>query len=175
MKKLLVAVMSFSLAVMLAVPASAQVAGADGSTSDPGVADSGAGVLKKAQFRSENNQVNFGGAFVTLLSDTVVLTVFGCILTQFHAEMCQFGTAENGASTGYRTLIGGVVGQGHNTGGVVFISTDGNSNGLFDTDGYNSWRCNLAPGTYSILVQAAQFIAGTSCIRARTLTTQWKK
>ena len=175
MKKLLVAVLSFGLVAVFATSAAAQAAGTDPAVSGPGVAASGAGVLKKAQFRSEPGQINFGGGFVNLITDVVVLTVPGCILTQFHSEICGFGTAENNSSTQVRTLIGGVVGEGHNAGGIVFMSPDGQSNGLFDTDGYNSWRCNLAPGAYGIVVQGAQAIAGTSCVRGRSLVTQWKK
>jgi opacity protein-like surface antigen len=174
MKKLLVAVMTFSLVALVAAPVAAQATGTDPGASSPGIAASGAGVLKKAQFRSEPAQLNFTG-LTNLISDTVVLTVSGCILTEFHSEMCQFGTGENGASTQVRTLIGGVLGEGHSVFGFVFISPDGNSNGLFDVSGYNSWRCGLAPGTYSIFVQGAQAIGGTSCVRGRTLTTSWKK
>jgi hypothetical protein len=174
MKKLLLAAVTFSLVAMIAAPAAAQTAGTDPGSASVGPAASGAGVLKKAQFRSEPAQLNFTG-LATVIADTVVLTASGCILTEFHAEMCEFGGPENGQSTQYRTLIGGVLGEGHSAFGFVFISPDGNSNGLFDVSGYNSWRCGLAPGTYSILVQGAQAITGTSCVRGRTLTTSWKK
>jgi hypothetical protein len=179
MKKLLVAVMSFSLVAMAAATASAQATGGDpAASSAPEVSASGAGVLKKASFRSESGQVNNTSPtiFATALADTVVLTVPGCILTRFHSEVCLFGGTENNSSGTFRTLIGGAEGEGQIPGLGVFVSPDQNAAGRFETEGYNSWRCNLNPGTYSVVVQFKPFESGqTMCIRGRTLVTSWKK
>jgi hypothetical protein len=178
MKKLLIAVMSFSLVALVAAPAAAQATGTDPGASSPGIAASGAGVLKKASFRSESGQLNnTTTTFANAIADTVVLTVTGCILAQFHSEVCLFGGSENNSSGQFRTLIGGVPGEGQLGTFGVFVSPDQNSAGRFETEGYNAWRCGLSPGTYSVVVQFARSgdTAGTMCIRARSLVTSWKK
>jgi hypothetical protein len=175
--------LTFALAVSVvavAGPAAAQSSATDAGASSPGPAASGSGKTQKIQYRSESAQVNNATtAFVTAIADTVVLNKTGCILTQFHSEIGIFpgpGDAVGGRSGQFRTLIGGVLGEGHSTFGQVFVSPDGNANGLIETEGYNSWRCNLPPGAYSIIVQFAPFDAGqTMAVRGRTLVTQWFK
>ena len=179
MKKLVLAVVSFSFVALVASPAFAQSAATDPGASSPGPAASGAGVLKKAQFRSESGQLNNATTtFTGAIADTVVLTTPGCILAQFHSEIGIFPGPEvvGGLSGQFRILIGGVLGEGHSLFGQVFVSPDGSDAGLIETEGYNSWRCNLAPGAYSVVVQFAPFTAGkTMAVRGRTLVTSWKK
>lgn len=179
MKKLVVAAMSFAFVMTIASTAAAQATATDPASSDAGIAASGSGVLKKAQFRSESAQVNNSStAFANAITDTVVLTVPGCILAQFHSEIGIFGLAEapGGRSGQFRILIGGVLAEGHSPFGQVFVSPDGTAAGTIETEGYNAWRCNLAPGFYGVSVQFAPFDAGaTMAVRGRTLVTQWKK
>jgi hypothetical protein len=179
MIKKMVAAASFALIVAIAAPAFAQSAATDPGASSPGPAASGAGVLKKAQFRSESAQLNNATTtFTGAIADTVVLTVPGCILAQFHSEIGIFPGPEvvGGLSGQFRILIGGVLAEGHSPFGQVFVSPDGSDAGLIETEGYNAWRCNLGPGAYSVVVQFAPFNAGkTMAVRGRTLVSQWKK
>jgi hypothetical protein len=186
----LVTVMSLSLVAMVAATASysgdleprfpSAPAATDSEVSSPGIAVSGTGVLKKASFRSESLQLfNSTTTFANAISDTVVLTVPGCILAQFHSEVGIFGGTESagGRSAQFRTLIGGALAEGHGPTGQVFVSPDGGDNTtIIETEGYNAWRCGLAPGTYSVVVEFAPTEPGRSMfVRGRTLVTSFKK
>jgi hypothetical protein len=136
------------------------------------------GVLKKASFFSANNQIsNATTTFVDVFNVSVPLSGTGtqCVLSQYSGEIALSGSPEGGVSGEVRTLLDGVLMEGHSAFGANFVSPDGQDIARFEVVGFHNWLCGIASGVHNVRVQIAGVSGSTIFVRGRSLTVQFKK
>jgi hypothetical protein len=139
----------------------------------------GAGILKKAAFFSLNNTLSNANPAVFLDVFNVSVTTAGavqCVLVQYSGEIALTGAPEAGISGSFRTLLDGVLMEGHGVNLQNYVSPDGNATGRFEIVGFHHWKCDVPPGAHTIQVQIEPEATGVVMfVRARSLTVQFKK
>lgn len=139
----------------------------------------GAGILKKAAFFSLNDTTSNSNPAVFFDVFSVSVATAGaaqCVQVQYSGEIALTGAPEGGISGSFRTLLDGVLMEGHGVGLQNYVSPDGNATGRFEIVGFHHWKCDVPPGPHRIQVQITPEAAGVVMfVRARSLTVQFKK
>lgn len=159
-----------------------------GARGDRGAADqpgrrplaTGAGLLKKAAFFSLNNQLSNASTVNFIDAFNVPVTTAGagtqCVLIQYSSEMSLLAATDQNVSGSFRTLLDGVVTEGHNAAGNNFVSPDDATAGRFEVVAFHHWKCGVPAGVHTIQVQFKPATgANEMLVRGRSLTVQFKK
>ena len=139
----------------------------------------GAGLLKKAAFFSLNDPLDNNSTVYFVDAFNVPVTTAGlgtqCVLIQYSSEMALLA-ASDPASGSFRTLLDGVLMEGHSYFQQNAVFAYGTAVTRFDMVGFHHWKCGVAAGVHTIQVQFKPAIGmNQMLVRGRSLTVQFKR